>query len=229
MCPYFSAWLCSITVCLQSIGVSYFLNRNVHTSLFTYRPQFGTDDIEEQCEHINAQAELADPCSDACWDVSQHCGQSILAAEEPRRSLGRKNDSNVSYYPLDFSVFCLTGFYFYMWDTVFSRDVASSYLLLTVGVADAWHMCVGKQEVECDRQEGQVSHEGEILPMHDCLVQPVWEGEPVQSLAHTLQVGVSHTHGQIVIVQTLRRKDRELSLISQMWPYNVVFYKKKCI
>lgn len=199
-------------------------------SVFTYRPQFGTDDIEEQCEHINAQAELADPRSDACWDVSQHCGQSILAAEEPRRSLGRKNDSNVSYYRLDFFVFCLTGFYFYMWDTWdrdFSRDAASSYLLLAVGVADAWHVCVGKQEVECDRQEGQVSHEGEILPMHDCLVQPVWKGEPVQSLAHTLQVGVSHTHGQIVIVQTLRRKDRELSLISQMWYFTNICKKKK--
>lgn len=127
-----------------------------------------------------------------------------------------------------FLSFVLTGFYFYMrdtWDRVFSRNAASSYLLLAVGVADAWHMRVGKQEVECDRQEGQVSHEGEILPVHDCLVQPVREGEPVQSLAHTLQVGVSHTHGQIVIVQTLRRKDRELSLISQMWLSNVVFHQ----
>lgn len=229
MCPYFSACLCSITVCLQWIGVSYFLNRHVHTwSVFTYRPQFGTDDIEEQREHVDTQAELADPRSDPCWNVSQHCGQSILAAEEPRRSLGRKNDSNVSYCPLNFFVFCLTGFYFYTWDTwerVFSRDAASSYLLLAVGVADAWHVCVGKQEVECDRQERQVSHEGEILPVDDCLVQPVWEGEPVQSLAHTLQVGVSHAHGQIVIVQTLRRKDREISLISHMWHSNVVFYK----
>lgn len=115
MCPYFSACLCSVTVCLQSIGVSYFLNRHVHTwSVFTYRPQFGTDDIEEQCEHINTQAELADPRSDACWDVSQHCGQSILAAEEPRRSLGRKNDSNISYYRLDFFVPCLTGYSFFV-------------------------------------------------------------------------------------------------------------------
>lgn len=54
---------------------------------FTYRPQFGTDDVEEQCEHIKGQVELADPRSDACWDVSQHCGQSVPAAEESRRGL----------------------------------------------------------------------------------------------------------------------------------------------
>lgn len=41
---------------------------------FTHRPQFGTDDVEEQREHIEGQAELADPRSDACWDVRQHGG-----------------------------------------------------------------------------------------------------------------------------------------------------------
>lgn len=61
-------------------------------SAVTYRPQFGADDVEEQCEHIEGQAELADPCPDACWDVSQHCGQSVLAAEETRRGLRRRHE-----------------------------------------------------------------------------------------------------------------------------------------
>ncbi len=52
-------------------------------NVFTHRSQLGTDDVQEQCEHIKGQVELADPCSRACWDVSQHGGQSILAAEEP--------------------------------------------------------------------------------------------------------------------------------------------------
>ncbi len=60
----------------------------VHSS--TYRSQFGTDDVEEQCEHIKGQAELADPCSDACWDVSQHGGQGVPAAEEPGGGLERR-------------------------------------------------------------------------------------------------------------------------------------------
>lgn len=81
------------------------------------------------------------------------------------------------------------------------------YLVLAVGIADAGHVCVGKQEVECDGQEGKVSHEGEVLPVQNHLVQPVGERQPIQSLAHTLQVGVPHTHGQIIIIQTLRRRD----------------------
>lgn len=47
------------------------------------------------------------------------------------------------------------------------------YLVLAVGIADARHVCVGKQEVECDRQEGQVSHQGEVLAVQNHLVQPV--------------------------------------------------------
>lgn len=76
--------------------------------------------------------------------------------------------------------------------------------MLTVGVTDAGNMRVGKQEVKCDREEGQVSHQGEVLPVQNHLVQPVRERQPVQSLTDTLQVGVPHTHGQIIIIQTLR-------------------------
>lgn len=47
------------------------------------------------------------------------------------------------------------------------------YLVLAVWIGDSGHVCVGKQEVECDRQEGQVSHQGEVLAMQNFLVQPV--------------------------------------------------------
>lgn len=47
------------------------------------------------------------------------------------------------------------------------------HLVLAVGIADAGHVRVGKQEVECDGQEGQVSHQGEVLPVHDHLIEPV--------------------------------------------------------
>lgn len=45
--------------------------------------------------------------------------------------------------------------------------------MLAVGIADAGHVCVGKQEVECDGHKGQVSHQGEVLPVNYHLVQPV--------------------------------------------------------
>lgn len=79
-----------------------------------------------------------------------------------------------------------------------------------MGIANTGHMRVRKQEVEGDGQEGQVSHEGEILAVHDDVVHSVGEGEPVQGLAHTVQVGVSDAHGQVVVVQTLRRKDKRV-------------------
>lgn len=47
------------------------------------------------------------------------------------------------------------------------------YLVLTVGVVDAGDVCVGKQEVECDGQEGQVFHQGEVLAVHDDVIDPV--------------------------------------------------------
>lgn len=77
-----------------------------------------------------------------------------------------------------------------------------------MGIADAGHVCVRKQEVEGDGQEGQVSHEGEVLAVQDDVVDSVGEGEPVQGLAHAVQVWVSDAHGQVVVVQTLRRKDK---------------------
>lgn len=80
-----------------------------------------------------------------------------------------------------------------------------------MGVADAGHLCVCKQEVERDGQEGQVSHEGEILAVQDHVVHSVREGEPVQGLAHTVKVGVSDAHRQVVIVETLRGKRQENS------------------
>ncbi len=40
-------------------------------------------------------------------------------------------------------------------------------------VADARHVSVGEQEVECDGQEGEVSHHREVLPVQNHLVQPV--------------------------------------------------------
>lgn len=57
---------------------------------FTYRPQFWTDDVKQQCEHIKGQAVLADPRPDASWDVIQHCGQSIPAAQESSQGLERR-------------------------------------------------------------------------------------------------------------------------------------------
>lgn len=48
-----------------------------------------------------------------------------------------------------------------------------SYLVLTVGVAEAGHVCVSEQEVESDRQEGQVLHQGEVLSVQDDLVESV--------------------------------------------------------
>lgn len=80
------------------------------------------------------------------------------------------------------------------------------YLVLAVWIGDSGHVCVGKQEVECDRQEGQVSHQGEVLAVQNFLVQPVWEGEPVQSLTDILKIWVPHTHGQVIIIQTLKDK-----------------------
>lgn len=81
-----------------------------------------------------------------------------------------------------------------------------------MGVADAGHVRVRKQEVEGDGQEGQVSHEGEVLAVQDDVVHSVGEGEPVQGLAHTVQVGVSDAHGQVVVVQTLRKRRDRLGL-----------------
>lgn len=95
-------------------------------------------------------------------------------------------------------------------------DSVRSHLLLAVGIADAGHVRVRKQEVEGDGQEGQVSHEGEILAVQDDVVHSVGEGEPVQGLAHAVQVGVSDAHGQVVVVQALRRKDRKGSG-SRVW------------
>lgn len=92
------------------------------------------------------------------------------------------------------------------------------YLVLAVWIGDSRHVCVGKQKVECDRQEGQVSHQGEGLVVQNFLIQPVREGEPVQSLTDILKVWVSHTHGQVVIIQTLKdkqEKDRRQSVSSQ--------------
>lgn len=57
--------------------------------LVTYRAEFWTDDVKKQRENIESQAELADPRSDASWDVGQHGGQSVPAAEETRGGLQR--------------------------------------------------------------------------------------------------------------------------------------------
>lgn len=78
--------------------------------------------------------------------------------------------------------------------------------MVAVRIFDAWHMCVGKQEVECDGQEGQILHQGKILIVENHLVQSVREGQPLQGVTHTVHVWVSDTHGQKVIVQTLKRK-----------------------
>lgn len=144
---------------------------------------------------------MADPGSDACWDVSQHGGQSVLAAEEAGRSLQRQRDEESLKSP---QLLCPSL------SLVLRFEPLPPYLLLAVGVADAGHMRVCKQEVEGDGQEGQVSHEGEILAVQDDVVHPVGEGEPVQGLAHTVQVGVSDAHGQVVIMQTLRRRHRRV-------------------
>lgn len=80
--------------------------------------------------------------------------------------------------------------------------------MLAVGIADAGNVRVGEQEVKCDGEERQVSHQGEVLPVENHLVQPVREGQPVQSLTDAQQVGVSHTHGQIIIIQTLSKTHR---------------------
>ena len=42
---------------------------------------------------------------------------------------------------------------------------AGEYLVLAVWIADAGHVCVGKQEVKRDGEEGQVSHQREVLPV----------------------------------------------------------------
>lgn len=80
------------------------------------------------------------------------------------------------------------------------------YLVVAVRIADAGHMHVGEQEVKCHGEEGQVSHQGEVLSMQNHLVQPVGERQPIQSLAHALHVGVPHSHGQVVIIEALRKR-----------------------
>lgn len=45
--------------------------------------------------------------------------------------------------------------------------------MLAVWIGDSGHVRVCKQEVECDRQEGQVSHQGEVLAVQNFLVDPV--------------------------------------------------------
>lgn len=47
------------------------------------------------------------------------------------------------------------------------------YLMLAVRIGDSGHVCMCKQEVECDRQEGKVSHQGEVLAVQNFLVEPV--------------------------------------------------------
>ena len=39
-----------------------------------------------------------------------------------------------------------------------------------MGITDAGHVRVGEQEVESDGQEGQVSHQGEVLVVQNLLV-----------------------------------------------------------
>ena len=89
--------------------------------------------------------------------------------------------------------------------------VCVSYIVLTVGVAEAGDVGVGEQEVEGDGQEGEVSHEGEVLAVHDDLVQLVGEGQPVETLAHEVHVGVPHAHGQVVVVQSLLKESGGVS------------------
>lgn len=47
------------------------------------------------------------------------------------------------------------------------------YLMLAVRIGDSGHVCMCKQEVEHDRQEGKVSHQGEVLAVQNFLVDPV--------------------------------------------------------
>lgn len=84
--------------------------------------------------------------------------------------------------------------------------------MVAVRIADTGHMCVGKQKVKMNRQEGQVSHQGEVLSMQDHLVQPVMERQPIQSLAHAVQVGVPHPHQQKVIIEALKERGRLFKL-----------------
>lgn len=102
--------------------------------------------------------------------------------------------------------------------------------MVAVGITDAWHACVSKQEVESDRQEGQVSHQREVLSVQNHLVQPVGEREPIQSLTHAVQVGISHSHGQIIIVQPLRGNKQHMNSFHSMTlsncRSNVVFVQR---
>lgn len=94
------------------------------------------------------------------------------------------------------------------------------YLVVAVWIGDPGHVRVGKQEVECDGHEGQVSHQGEVLVVQNFLVQPVREGEPVQSVTDTLKVWVPHTHGQVIIIQALRdKRPRERRVRVCVWPW----------
>lgn len=45
--------------------------------------------------------------------------------------------------------------------------------MLAVGIADAGHIRVGKQEVKCDGKEGQVFHQREVLPVQNHVAQLV--------------------------------------------------------
>lgn len=99
-----------------------------------------------------------------------------------------------------------TQYFFLLQFVQFVTVAGRRYLVLAVWIGDSGHVCVGKQQVECDRQEGQVSHQGEVLAVQNFSVQPVREGEPVQSLADVLKVWISHAHGQVIIIQPLRDK-----------------------
>ena len=95
--------------------------------------------------------------------------------------------------------------------------VCVSYIVLTVGVAEAGDVGVGEQEVESDGQEGEVSHEGEVLAVHDDLVQLVGEGQPLEPLAHQVHVGVPHAHGQVVVVQSLQKESGGVWDSTDVW------------
>lgn len=60
-----------------------------------------------------------------------------------------------------------------MFSLFFFPPLRNVYLMLAVGVGDARHMRVSKQEVKCDGEEGQVFHEGEVLPVQNHVAQPV--------------------------------------------------------
>ena len=74
------------------------------------------------------------------------------------------------YFSLFYKSF--SSFHLFTWNTCFATLVQydSDYLMLAVGIADAGHVCVSKQEVECDRQKGKVSHQGEVLPVENHLI-----------------------------------------------------------